>query len=47
MDVQKVEAEIAKLIAETSTINAKSQWIRFAMGAVAFCAVAVITKLIL
>lgn len=47
MGVHQVETEIAKLIADTSTINAQSQWIRFAMGAVALCAVAVISKLIL
>lgn len=52
MDVEKVEAVIDKLIADASTThasitNAQSQWLRFVAGAVAFCIVAVLTKLIL
>lgn len=47
MDVQKVDAEIARLIADTSSIDAQSQWVRFALGAVAFCLVAGLTKLFL
>jgi hypothetical protein len=47
MDVEKVEAPIDKLIADASTTNAQSQWLQFVAGAVAFCTVAVLTKLIL
>ena len=45
MDVEKVEAVIAKLIADASAIDARSQWLRVVMGAVSFCIGAVLTKL--
>lgn len=47
MDAQKVEAEIAKLIAETSKINAESRWYPFVVGAAFFGAAAAFTKLFL
>ena len=47
MDVEKVEAVIDKLIADASNANAQSQWLRFVAGALAFCTVAVLTKLML
>lgn len=47
MDVQKVDAQIAQLITDTSKINAQWQWGRFAAGAGTFCAVVVLTKLFL
>lgn len=47
MDAQKVDDLIDKLIADASRTDAQSQWLQFVMGAVAFCTVAVLTKLIL
>ncbi|HGM7334064.1 TPA: hypothetical protein ACKQCJ_000352 [Stenotrophomonas maltophilia] len=47
MDAQKVEAEIAKLIAETSKINAESRWYPFMVGAAFFGAAAAFAKLFL
>ncbi len=47
MDAQKVEAEIAKLMAETSKINAESRWYPFMVGAAFFGAAAAFAKLFL
>ncbi len=45
MDVQTVEAEIAKLIAETSKINACSRLHSFTAGAICFGLMAGLAKL--
>lgn len=47
MDIQKVEDLIDKLIADASKTDAQSQWLRFVMGALTFCTVAMLTKLFL
>ena len=47
MDVEKVEALIDKLIADASAMDARSQWLQFVMGAVAFGTAAALTKLLL
>ncbi len=47
MDVHKVEATIAKLIDDASTVNAQSQWLQFVLGGVAFLTIALLTKLTL
>ena len=47
MDAKMIEAEIAKLIAETSRINAESRWYRFGLGAALASAAAAFTKVLL
>lgn len=47
MDAKMIEAEIAKLIAETSRINAESRWYRFGLGVALACAAAAFTKVFL
>jgi len=44
---RKTDAEIAKLIAETSKINAESRWYPFMVGAAFFGAAAAFAKLFL
>ncbi|WP_313458182.1 hypothetical protein [Stenotrophomonas sp.] len=47
MDVQKVEDLIDKLVTDACKTDAQSQWLRFVMGGLAFCTVAMLTKLFL
>jgi len=47
MDRAKVEAEIAKLIAETSKLNAETRWYPMVVMAGFFAVVITLTKLFL
>lgn len=47
MDAKKVQAEIGKLIAETSRINAEPRWCAFGAGAFVFGAFALVAKIVL